>query len=168
MSRQALHTEKTRRQQPQATCVYLQSLSDQLFQVAVRQIRMLSTSRTQYAIKNTQKKIIKKIIKKNNQKKILKKYSKKKIKEGDNNLLLGIPFTAVNSVGFLSPTLPSRQCLYRRQNCSHCLEVGSDQGHTPFQQWTSQRRQGIAGITPLRMLGFTLLDSVLKLRVDRR
>ena len=49
MSRQALHTEKTRRQQPQATCVYLQSLSDQLFQVAVRQIRMLSTSRTQYA-----------------------------------------------------------------------------------------------------------------------
>ena len=82
ISRQALHTEKTRRQQPQATCVYLQSLSDQLFQVAVRQIRMLSTSRTQYAIKNTQKK--------NNQ----KKYSKniqKKIKEGDNNLLLGIP-----------------------------------------------------------------------------
>lgn len=114
----------------------------------------------------------KKYSKKNNQKKIIKKntqkYSKKKIKEGDNNLLLGIPFTAVNSVGFLSPTLPSSQCLYRRQNCSHCLEVGSDQGHTPFQQWTSQRRQGIAGITPLRMLGFALLDSVLKLRVDRR
>ena len=133
---------------------------------------MLSTSRTQYAIKNTQKKNnqknnqkkIKKIIKKKNSKNI----QKKKIKEGDNNLLLGTPFTAVNSVGFLSPTLPSSQCLYRRQNCSHCLEVGSDQGHTPFQQWTSQRRQGIAGITPLRMLGFALLDSVLKLRVDRR
>ena len=78
MSRQALHTEKTRRQQPQATCVYLQTLSDQLFQVAVRLIRMLSTSRTQYAIKNTQKKnnqkkIIKKIIKKNYSKNIQKK-----------------------------------------------------------------------------------------------
>ena len=78
ISRQALHTEKTRRQQPQATCVYLQSLSDQLFQVAVRQIRMLSTSRTQYAIKNTQKKkIIKKIIKKNNQKNNQKKSTQK-------------------------------------------------------------------------------------------
>ena len=77
ISRQALHTEKTRRQQPQATCVYLQSLSDQLFQVAVRQIRMLSTSRTQYAIKNTQKKNNQK----NNQKKIIKKLIKKILKK---------------------------------------------------------------------------------------
>ena len=112
-SRQALHTEKTRRQQPQATCVYLQSLSDQLFQVAVRQIRMLSTSRAQYAIKNTQKKNNqknnqKKIIKKNNQKKYSKNIQKKKLKKAttiSSSEPPSLPLTASDSYPPPSPAV---------------------------------------------------------------
>ena len=99
ISRQALHTEK-RVDSRKTTCVYLQSLSDQLFQVAVRQIRMLSTSRTQYAIKNTQKKIIKK-----NTQKIFKKKKLKKATTISSSEPPSLPLTASDSYPPPSPAV---------------------------------------------------------------